>query len=186
MIQNTNNESTFQNSEREMNKTIDDPCAIQLRSTENNKKFKFITTNHVDLLDAKQNMNFFGIGLRDQLFVPAEQIGDYSKLLNGEIGTQITNMNVKYGLGPLPLPTLPSRYQQYHGNIEVEDSFKNQYDTKKNSCNPRETAFHNRFFYLFDDSRGVETPDASKTIEPIQFGPRGGIHTRMLARPPKK
>lgn len=179
------NDKTFeelQKGSREMNKQIDDPCYIQLHSEENNKKLKFVTTNYIDLLDGKDKLNFFGISVKDQLFVPSDKMNTYSDLLNGSQGNIMTNPNVRYGFGPLPMPTLPSRYQLYHGDIDVEDSMRNLYETKKNSCNPRELDFHNRHFYIFDDKQGIETPNASNSIENQEFGPRGGVSTRKTAR----
>jgi len=165
-----------------MNKTIDDPCAIQLRSAENNKKFKFITTNHIDLLEAKEKLNYFGISLKDQLFVPAEKVEVYSQLLNGVKGSEVTNPNLKYGLGPLPVPTLPSRYQLFHGDVDIEDGMRNVYEINKKSCIPMEQTFHDRHFSIFDDSKGIETPMAFKSIETDAFGPRGGLSTRHLPK----
>ena len=124
----------------EFNKTIDDPCALQQRANDNTKKLKFVTTNHIDLLEAKDRNNFFGIGVRDQLFVPGEKIDDYSSLLNGGSGHALTNCNVKNGFGQLPMPTVPSRYQLFHGDVDTEDKLRNYYEVNKNSCNPREHA----------------------------------------------
>jgi hypothetical protein len=172
-----------ENGSREMNRTIDDPCAMQVRKSENNKKFKFVTTNHLDLLNAKSDLNFFGMTVKHHLFVPSEKVEDYSKLRNGESGGKLTNINVRHGFGQLPLPTLPSRYQQYHGDITIEDSMRNLLNVKKNSCNPREDTYYDRSFDLFDDKLGIETPDPTKSIV---FGTRGGVSTRFLPRPPRK
>lgn len=178
-------DQSFENAQknsREMNKLKDDPCYIQLHSTENNKKLKFVTTNYIDLLEGKDKLNFFGIGVKDQLFVPADKMNTYSDLLNGSQGNIMTNPNVRYGFGALPMPTLPSRYQLFHGDVVIEDSMRNLVEPKKNSCNPRETDFHNRHFYIFDDKKGIETPDASKSVETVDFGPRGGMSTRKIAQ----
>ena len=45
------------NNARDFNKTRDDSCAIQRRDYDNTKKLKFITTNHIDLLEAKEKLN---------------------------------------------------------------------------------------------------------------------------------
>jgi hypothetical protein len=165
------------NSNREFNKTIDDPCAIQQRNDDNNKKLKFITTNHRDLLDGKKDLNFFGMTLKDSLFVPADQIDRDSTLRLGEGGNVITKNNVRQGFGPLPMPTMPGRYQMYHGNVQTEDSMRNQLQANRKSCNPRDTGYHNRSFYIFDDSKGIETPNATRSVED---GPRGGVSTRFF------
>jgi len=167
---------------REFNKTIDDPCAIQQRGEDNNKKLKFITTNHRDLLDARQTMNFFSIGIKDQLFVPAEQMDDASMLRQGNTGNVITNCNIKNSFGQLPLPTLPSRYQLYHGDVEIEDTMRNNQTSNRNSCNPRDTELYKRHFYMFDDAAGIETPNGAKSVETSEFGPRGGVSTRFPVR----
>ena len=44
----------------EFNRTSDDECFIKSRNNENSKKLKFITTNHIDLLENKDKLNFFG------------------------------------------------------------------------------------------------------------------------------
>lgn len=171
-----------QQQSREMNKTIDDPCAMQLRQYDNTKKLKYMTTNHVDLLEAKDKLNFFGIDIKEQLFVPSEKVNTYSNLLNGSSGNILTNQNVRHELGPLPLATLPARYQLFHGDVTIEDSMRNFVEPNKNSCNPRDNSYHNRSFYIFDDKQGIDTPDPSKSIEPEIFGPRGGISTRKMAK----
>lgn len=169
----------YKRSNREFNKTIDDPCAIQQRQNDNDKKLKFVTTNHVDLLEARNKYNFFGIGVRDQLFVPGEQIDQYSNLLNGVDGQMLTNCNVRNGFGQLPISTIPSRYNVAHGDIEKEDSMRNFYQVKKNSCNPRDSKYHERSFYIFD---GIESPNALKSVEGNEFGARGGVDTRFKDR----
>jgi hypothetical protein len=177
------NDKSFEDAQknsREMNKQKDDPCYIQLHSEENNKKLKFVTTNYIDLLEGNDKLNFFGVSVKDQLFVPSEKINTYSDLLNGSQGNIMTNPNIRYGFGPLPMPTLPSRYQLFHGDVDVEDSMRNFIEVKKNSCNPREINFHDRHFTIFDDTKGIETPNASKSVETVEFGPRGGASTRKF------
>lgn len=180
MMYNSNfDNSSFQKVNwREFNKTIDDPCAVQQRNDDNNKKIKFITTNHVDLLEAKTKMNFFGIDIKDQLFVPTEQMETFGKLRQGETGNIITNCNVKNGLGQLPLSTVPSRYQLYHGDIEIEDRLTEALETNRQTSNPRDVNFHQRSFTIFEG--GVEVPSAIKSIEPQAMGPRGGQSTRYI------
>ncbi len=173
-------DSTFQQvSKREFNKTIDDPCSIQQRTQDNSKKLKFITTNHIDLIDAKANLNFFGMTIKDQLFVPAEQIDSFSSLRQGESGNIMTNCNVRNEFGQLPFPTMPSRYQLSHGDVAIEDGMRNFLETKKNSCNPRDSELYKRHFYIFDNTPGVEPPNAIQSVETDAFGPRGGLSTRF-------
>lgn len=187
MLYNSNfDDATFkQSSRREYNRLIDDPCAIQQRNSDNQKKIKFVTTNHIDLLNGKADMNFFGMTMKDQLFVPSEKIDDYSKLLNGQNGGVLTNVNVKYGFGQLPIPTVPGQYQLAHGDVVIEDSIRNLRENNKNACNPRDTDFHDRYFYLFNDSIGIETPAAIKSVHTDELGPPGGISTRSKKNPRK-
>lgn len=156
---------------REFNKLKDDPCAIQQENAENNKKLKFVTISFKDLLDAKESGNFFGINIRDQLFVPSSQMDMHSSLLNGSNGNAFTKAKVQQNA--LPLPTLPARYQMAHGNIDIEDSFKNLTDTNKKSSQSQDYNFHNRFFYMFPN---IEQPDALKSTEEYQ---RGGKSSRF-------
>jgi len=186
MIYNSNFDDAEFKSTREFNRTIDDPCATQQRTDDNNKKLKFVTTNFRDLIEAKEKLNFYGMTIKDKLFVPSEEMDKDSQLKYGETGGIITNCKTKSGFGPLPFPTMPSRYQLYHGDVDIEDSMRNLSDNTKNSCDPRDTEFYKRHFYVFDDNQGIETPDATKSIETIDFGARGGISTRFLIRPSKK
>lgn len=165
--------------DREFNRTIDDPCALQQRVDDNSKKLKFITTNHRDLLEAKENYNFFGMTIKDKLFVPSEAIDESSDLRHGVTGGQVTNCNTRFNFGPLPLPTLPARYQLYHGDVDIEDSMRNLSESNRKSCGKTDPDFHSRHFYIFE---GIEGPDASKSVEDKQFGPRGGLPTRFMKR----
>ncbi len=177
MIYNSNfDDQAFQNvNHREFNKTIDDPCAIQQRNTDNNKKLKYITTNHIDLLEAKDKLNFFGIALQDHLFVPNDQMDGDSAMRLGEKGNILTNCNIKNEYGQLPFPTMPYKGQLSRGDIDTEDSIRNFIDVKKHSCLPNDNNFHNRYFYIFDNE-SVEEPNALKSVEPVR---RGGISTRF-------
>lgn len=165
---------------REFNKTIDDPCTIQQRNQDNNKKLKFITTNHRDLLDAKQNLNFYGMTVKDQLFVPTDQMDTFSELRQGKSGNILTNCNIKNEFGQLPFPTMPSRYQLYHGDIEKEDNMRFALlEANRKTHNPNDTQYFQRSFYIFDDKAGVETPNALKSVQTLEMGPRGGVSTRF-------
>ena len=186
MIYNSNFASPDFQDTREFNRTGDDPCAIMQKNTDNMKKLKFVTTNFADFLDAKNTLNFYGMTIKDKLFVPAESMDKDSDLKYGETGNVLTNCKTKQGLGQLPLPTIPARYQLFHGDVVIEDKMRNLSDNTKNSCNPRDTEYYNRSFYLFNDDLGIETPDATRSVEPPKFGPRGGLPTRFVVRPSKK
>jgi hypothetical protein len=168
---NFDEQNTFQKGGfREFNKTIDDPCAMQQRQEDNNKKLKFMTTNHRDLLDGRSTMNYFGMTVKDKLFVPAENMDAFSELRQGQTGNVMTNCNVKNEYGQLPLPTMPSRYQMSHGDIQTEDSMRNIVESNRKTCNPKDSAYYNRHFYLFDDKQGIETPNALNSIQSSRVG----------------
>ena len=165
---------------RDFTRTIDDPCYMQQEQLDNSKKLKFITTNHIDLLEAKDKLNFYGMTIKDKLFVPSENMDSDSFLRYGKNGGIMTNCNVKNEYGQLPLPTVPSKYQLSHGDVDIEDSMRFLIESNRKSCHPIEKDFHNRSFYLFDDKLGIETPNPIKSIEaPELFGPRGGISSRF-------
>jgi hypothetical protein len=167
---------------REFNRTIDDPCAMQQRNDDNAKKLKFITTNYADLIEAKDTLNFYGMTMVDQLFVPADKIDTYSQLIEGKSGNIMTHEKARIGLGQLPLPTTPARYQIAHGDVTIEDGMRNQWGRDRASCNPKDTHFYDHSFYIFDDKAGIETPNPVKSVEPQDFGPRGGVSTRYMKK----
>jgi hypothetical protein len=182
MIYNSNfDDSDFQKVEyREFNKTIDDPCAIQQRNQDNQKKLKFVTTNHIDLLDAKKQYNYYGMTTKDTLFVPgATQMDGDSSLRLGEKGNILTNCNVRNEYGQLPFPTMPFKGQLHHGDVNVEDNIRNFLETNRKTCNPKDSDYYQRSFFIFDDKKGIETPSPSKSIETDDFGPRGGVSSRF-------
>ena len=168
---------------REFNRTIDDPCALQKRGEDNEKKLKFVTTNHIDLIEAKENLNFYGMTIKDQLFVPSENMDKDSFLRYGQTGNVLTNCNVKNIFGQLPFPTVPAKYQTGHGNLEVSDKMRIPvYEGHRQSNIPREDDIYKRSFSLFEN---IEKPDATKSIETPEFGPRGGVNTRFLPKQKK-
>lgn len=168
---------------REFNRTIDDPCAVQQRTDDNAKKLKFITTNHIDLIEAKEKLNFYGMAIKDKLFVPSENIDKDSFLRYGQDGNVMTNCNVKNIFGQLPLPTVPGKFQTGHGNLQIEDKMRFPiYEEHRQSNIPRDENLYNRSFYIFDN---IEKPDAMKSIETSDFGPRGGMSTRFLPKQKK-
>jgi hypothetical protein len=177
-------DSSFNNQKpREFNKLRDDECDIKQRNFSNEKALKFVTTTFKDLMDAKQTKNFFGIDIKDQLFTPANLMDDESKLKMGVSGGQLTNCRVRHELGELPLPTMPARYQLYHGDVSIEDSMRNFVGTNKKSCNPKDEQFYNRSFYTFE---GIEKPDAMKSVEyPFRCGISSRYHVEKEAKWPQ-
>lgn len=161
----------------EYNRTMDDPCAIVQRNNDNGKKLKFITTNHADLIQAKDSLNFFGMSIKDSLFVPSNKMDEDSSLRMGGKGGVMTNCNTVNSFGALPLPTAPSMYQLFHGDVEKEDAMRYNIESNRKSCIPTETTFFDRSFYIF---KGIEEPSPIKSVETSTFGPRGGASTRFV------
>ena len=189
MLYNSNfNDSDFKKV-KEFNKTIDDPCALQQRNDDNNKKLKFITTNHIDLLEAKEKLNFYGMTIKDHLFVPSEDVDKDSFLRYGKDGGVMTHCNIKNVFGQLPMPTMPSKFQTGHGNLDqkVEDMRFPllQGISNKSSCIPGDNEYEKRSFYIFDDKLGIEEPKPIRSVEIPEFGPRGGIPSRFLSKKTK-
>ena len=156
------------------NRLTSDPCAIQAKNKDNDKKFKYIVTNFADLAQAQDELNFFSIGVVDTLFVPSDRIDNWSDLLNGQNGNTLTNCKVRNGFGQLPMPTLPYRGQVYHGDVDIEDSIRNHNQLRKNSCLPRDSQFEQRSFAIFDQSKGIEIPNAIRSVEKPEDGFVGG------------
>ena len=97
----------------------------------------------------------------------------------------MTNCKVKNIFGQLPLPTVPAKYQTGHGNLEKEETlrFPLIYEEHKQAIIPRDEEFYKRSFYIFEN---IEKPDALKSVETPEFGPRGGVSTRYLPKQEKK
>ena len=169
----------------EFDSLAEDDCYNMRKDSDNKKKLKYMTWNGIDLLQGKEQLNFFGIGVRDTLFIPGEHIDTYSNLLNGSDGGQITHDKFRYGLGQLPLPTAPYRGQLQHGDVIVEDKIRNYIEVKKNACLPKDSQFQNRSFTIFDDNQGIETPKALDSVEIPEIGfsnGRPGVNTRFTNR----
>jgi hypothetical protein len=173
------------NKMREFNRLNEDLCYNQRKTNDNNKKLKFMTTNHKDLLEANDKLNFFGMSSRNELFVPGDKIDTYSNLLNGENGGTLTNCNVRNGFGQLPVPTTPYKGQLQHGDVVIEDSIRELLEVKKNACLPKESNFEQRSFTIFNNDLDIETPNPIMSVETstkgFNFG-RNGESTRFSNR----
>ena len=168
------------NKNQQFNRLSEDACYNQQKEDANAKKLKFITTNYVDLLDANQTKNFFGMTLVDGIYIPSQYIDNYSQLLNGQVGGILTNCNASNELGQLPV-NVGYRGQLSHGPIQTEDTMRNLLVPKKNACLPKDTNFQNRSFSIFNSN--IETPDATKSVETPNIGfslGRNGQPTRFL------
>lgn len=169
----------------EFNRLNNDACYINQRDASNNKKLKFITTNHIDLIEAKDNYNFFGMTTRNELFVPGEKIDTYSNLLNGKNGQMLTNCNVRNGFGSLPMPTMPFKGQLHHGDVVIEDSIRINVEPKQKPCLPRESDFQKRTYSIFDESQQIPIPKAINSVETPSAGftlGRNGVATRFTQK----
>lgn len=158
-----------------------DDCYINQRNSDNTKKLKYFTTNHVDLLKARENYNFFGIAVQDELFVPSSKIDTYSNLLNGQQGGILTSCNIKNNVGQLPVQS-SFRGQVSHGDVNTEDKLQKNLQVKKNSCLPRDPNYINRQYQIFTN---MEVPNAVKSVETPSVGyelGRNGIPTRFCQR----
>ena len=134
---------------RNLTRLIDDECEQQKRDAEDRTKMKYFTTNHIDLLEG-HHQNWFGISMRDQLFTPAENMDGDSNLRYAPL----TNCKVRNNYGQLPIPTLPALY-----NAHVQDTDKQAefiwplHNRERNECQPRDSNFHNRSWYIFPEMK---------------------------------
>lgn len=167
----------------EYNRLNNDACYINQKETANNKKLKFVTTNHIDLIQAKDSYNFFGMTTRNELFVPGDKIDTYSSLLNGKNGQTLTSCNVRNGFGALPMPTMPFKGQLQHGDIVIEDSIRNSnLEIKQKPCLPSDSDFQKRSFTIFDETKNIPYPNAVHSVETPSVGfslGRNGVATRF-------
>lgn len=164
-----------------LNRLRDDKMTINQQGTDSLKKLKYYTTNTADMINAKDSYNMYGIDLKDGLFVPAKLIDNDSFLRANKKGNTRQKGNYSNN-SALPFPTLPARYNVAHGDTTIEDGIRqNPVEPNKNSTNPKDTAFYNRTFSIFNDKNGIETPNALRSVETRQdFGARGGINTRNI------
>ena len=134
---------------------------------DNPERLKYYTTNHIDLLSAKDKMNEFSIDYRDTLFAPSAKNIDIDSRLTQ---SKLTNCRMKYGFGQLPFPTMPQRHQLSHNNekLDTEDKMRfldYQNSIKKKTCIPRDSDFYKRYFYIFEGNGQIELPDPLKSVE---------------------
>ncbi len=165
-----------------LNRSIYDDCAEQLKNVDNSKKLKFVTTNYADLLNAQEEKNFFGIATKDYLFVPSDKIDSYSELLDGREGNKLTNCNIKTDLGQLPLSTMPFKGQLAHGDTEKEDVLRNHINYNKYSCERKPCEAYQYTFQVFENT-GAEIPQPIKSVESVDSGflnGRVGVNTRLI------
>lgn len=156
---------------RNLTSLQDDACEQQKRNQEDSTKLKYVTTNHIDLLNGHKQ-NWFGIALRDQLFTPAENMDADSQLRHGTL----TNCKVRNNFGQLPIPTLPSLANSRAQDTDIESKYIwSQLTRERKECNPRETNFHDRSFYTFPEIKHQAIKSVQKSTHYRQ-----GVSTRFL------
>jgi hypothetical protein len=147
-----------------------DECYLQKHATENKQKFKFLTTNFVDLESAETQMNHFGISRRHGLFTPAAKVQTETSLFHSEN----TNFREKAQMGQLPLPTLPGKYfQNAFGDAKVEANIRGKYVDRLGRVT--EDDAYNRMNVIYPT--GVKVP---RPIRAVEESIRGGVPTRHL------
>jgi hypothetical protein len=161
------NYSSFSYVKKDQVKPRDPGCYIVSQKNENAERMKYYTTNHIDLLTAKDKLNAFSIDYRDTLFAPSAKNIDVDSRLTQ---SKLTRCKVKHGFGQLPFPTMPQKHQLSHNNekITVEDEIRfldYGNSLKKKTCIPRDSDFYKRSFYIFDDNNNIELPDALLSVE---------------------
>ena len=156
--------------ERDLTSIKYDNCYLQKHITENNQKFKFLTTNFVDLETANTQFNHFGISRKNGLFTPAENVHTETSLFKSEN----TNFREKAQMGQLPLPTLPGKYfQNAYGDPKVEATIRGQAVYRLGRVTDNDS--YNRISVNYPPRVTIPKP-----INSVEEDIRGGIPTRHL------
>jgi hypothetical protein len=153
-----------------MNNLRDDTCAQELQNASNVQKLKYMTNNFRDLADAQKTSNFFGIAVKDHLFVPDHLVDRDSELRK----SQLTNCNVKTSLGPLPV-NIGFRGQLWHGDSDTEMSIRGVWNRDAKPCKPKGIDFNERTFQLFPEN----VVDAPNPLLSVENWSRPGLPTRF-------
>jgi hypothetical protein len=161
----------------------DDGCFNQVKDIQDQKKFKYYTTNHIDLLDSRQKKNFLSISANEGQRVGSKEIDGDSKFRY----TQQSKCKGHQSLGELPL-NMQGRNRTGHNikHLDTEYNLLNDINTenfKRHSKIPRDNNYTNRTFTIFDNKN--DTPDALKSVEKPELNGcarRGGENTRFDSR----
>jgi hypothetical protein len=177
---NFNDSSFLKYQKMEFNRIGEDD---QLKEGQNQQRLKYYTNNFADLIRGQAvKDNFFGLAKEDNLWVPSPEVIDkYSNLVNGKQGLELTNPKIKNEFGMLPMQA-PYLGQSSHGDVDIEDSIRNNIQVKKNSCLPRDSDYEQRSFAIFDPKQNIELPQAIKSVETPEAGFKTGqvgINTRF-------
>jgi hypothetical protein len=164
--------------QRNLTRLQDDECEQQRRGSEDTTKLKYTTTNHLDLLEGHE-YNWFGIGLRDHLFVPSDNMDGDSSLRYAPL----TNCRVRDNYGQLPIPTLPSLHNAHAQDTDKESKMLwPLHDRGQKVCNPKDTEYFNRSFYIFPEEIRESGELKHSPIRSVQTTNdyRQGLSTRFI------
>lgn len=162
----------------------DDGCLNQVKDVQDVKKFKYYTTNHIDLLNSRENKNFLSISANEGQNVGSKQIDQDSKFRHN----LQSKCRGRQGLGELPL-NMQGRNRTGHNIKQLDQEYNlfidNNYqsETRRHSNLPRDNNYNNRTFQLFDNKE--DSPDALKSVENPELNGwkrRGGENTRFDSR----
>lgn len=147
-----------------------DKCNMDKDEIQSMKPLKHFTRNFFD----KKIIQDRGINFQDGFGTPSCKI-DHST--NMRFGTS-TNLNLPLNLPALPLPTTAS-YVKGQGPVSVEQRIRPRQTKELKSCNPRDTEYYKRHFYIFDHLS--VTPNGC-VDNVVQNGPafRQGVPTRFV------
>lgn len=145
-----------------------DSCNLDKDEIQSTKPLKYYTQNFYDK-DIIQNR---GIFFNDGFGVPSCKIDVSSQ---ARVGAN-TNPNLIQNYDALPLPTTAS-YVKGQGPVEVEDSIRYISSRETKACQPRDTHFYDRHFYVFE---GLPITPNACVDNVVQKGPgyRQGVDTR--------
>lgn len=161
----------------QMARSNDDPSIIKQRDNQSDTKLKYVLTDFSDLLTKQvKEGDTYGLFAATEFSVPRDKIDESTSLRQGAY----TNDRARetWGDSPLPLNTLPARYQGKYGDPDIESGLQLHKGSpfNKKAVNPRDPNVHNRTFAIFE-STGTEVPNPYKSVEDPYFV-RGGTITR--------
>ncbi len=147
-----------------------EPCNLDKDEQQSTKSLKYYTQNFFDKEIIQNRGVFFHSGFNS--VPPPCKIDDDTSARFGKM----TNINLVQNLPALPLPTTASYYKG-QGPVQVEDYIRPQHDRSLKQCNPKDSEFYNRSFYIFD-SLPVKPNECWENY--VQTGPsyRQGVDTR--------